>query len=63
MFICHKNQDFNPRDQKVVFHQLNIPEDVDVVPRWGCSALFYDDQLYFFGGFHDKELNYLDLQN
>ena len=25
IFICHKTHDFNPRDQKALFHQLNIP--------------------------------------
>ena len=61
IFVCHKAHDFNPREQKALFHKLNVPEHIDVLPR--CSTLFLDDQLFFFGGFHDRESSYLDLQN
>lgn len=54
IFICHKTHDFLPRADKAFFHLLTLPEQLPVLPRWGCSAMFVGDQLFIFGGFHDR---------
>jgi len=47
----------------VRFSEVNIAEGFETVPRWGCSAFFIQDQIFIFGGFHETEKSYLDLQN
>lgn len=34
-----------------------------MAPRWGCSGLNIDDQMYIFGGSYGSEMSYLNQQN
>ena len=35
---------------------------MDVSPRWGCSVLNIDDQIYIFGGSFGSQKSYLNMQ-
>ena len=36
---------------------------LEYLPRWECSLLSIEDQIYIFGGFYHGEFNYLNDQN
>ena len=51
---------------KLTFNLVNLNEDrAGVMPRKFCSSydLFDYDKLFIFGGFYEKENNYLCLQS
>lgn len=56
IFVSTKNKDYD------VFYEV-AAEGLEFVPRWGCSTLVLDDQIFMFGGFYDRQNSYLNLQN
>lgn len=46
-----------------IFYEVNFGDNIDVEPRWGCSGINLDDQLYIFGGNYSADKSYLNMQN
>jgi hypothetical protein len=46
-----------------IFQRVQVTSDCEYSPRIGCSSYQFQDKIYIFGGFYEKEKNYLELQH
>jgi hypothetical protein len=57
VYICKKGAKIP------VFRKISLAVDNDLAARMGTSSYEFEGKIFIFGGFYQKEKNYLELQH
>lgn len=57
IYICKKGF------KQIIFKKVNVVSDCEISGRMGCSGYEFSNKIFIFGGFYEKEKNYLELQH